>query len=396
MEINEFRNLFEKYASPTFVFDTASLKKRVQKIREIIGEKVHLCYSIKANPFLVSPMLECVDKLEVCSPGEMSICEHIKVPENRIIYSGVNKTIDDIRQAVIYNAGTYTAESLQQVEYLDIVGREEGKILPVLLRLSSANQFGMSKEDLMEVIEKRDSFVGIEIVGIHYFAGTQRKKSTERTAELLMLKELFKEIQEKYNFCVQKLEYGPGLPVPYFANEDFTDTLAPIEQLAPELKEMAECVDLTIEMGRFFVSECGYYFTKVMEQKENNGINYCILDGGMNHLNYYGQMMGMKLPLITHIKQNKENSEESGKKKWCLCGSLCTTADVVVREAEFESLNLQDVLVFKNVGAYSVTEGVFMFLSRKMPRIVLYHGNGKTELIRDYMETYRINCKGES
>lgn len=397
----ELKEIVSQYGTPAFLFDTVSLKERMYAIKEIVGEKVHLCYSIKANPFLIPAMLECVEKLEVCSPGELTICQTQKVPGDKIIYSGVNKTIIDINEAVAYDAGIYTAESVLQLELLNESAIAHGKVIPVLLRLNAGSQFGMSKEDFCYLVSNREKYTGIRIAGIHYFAGTQRKKLNEQKNELLMLKEFIAELKADYDFVVEKLEYGPGLPVPYFTVDDFSDTLAPIKEIAPDLQAMAEIVELTIEMGRFYASECGYYLTSVMDQKQNKGTNYAIVDGGMNHLTYLGQMMGMKVPVIKHFAMEKECSYHLGAVKentsmeeeqnWSLCGSLCTTADVIVRQAAFKNLRIGDALVFANIGAYSVTEGIHLFLSRTMPRILLYHGEGNIQIARDFMETSQWN-----
>jgi len=400
------RKIASEYGTPAFLFDTEALKKRIRAIKEIVGEKVHLCYSIKANPFLIPAMLECVEKLEVCSPGELDICKMQQVPGDRIVYSGVNKTKENVDDAVEYESGIYTAESILQFELLNESALAHEKVIPVLPRLNAGSQFGMSKEDLLWLIANREAYRGVRIAGIHYFAGTQRKKLSEQKKELGMLKELIDEIKEDYDFVVEKLEYGPGLPVPYFAGEDFTDTLAPVKEIALELQEMAENVELTVEMGRFYVSECGYYLTKVMDQKSNKGTNYAIVDGGMNHLTYLGQMMGMKVPVIRHLQADETaecgyaeklgsvvtNLPVSEEINWSLCGSLCTTADVIVRQAAFKNLKLGDVLVFSNIGAYSVTEGIHLFLSRTMPRILLCGEDGQVEMARDFMETSQWNC----
>ncbi len=388
MNTTELNAIAVEYGTPTFLFDTEALCKRMADIKEIVGEKVHLCYSIKANPFLIPAMLECVEKLEVCSPGELCICERLQVAPERIIYSGVSKREIDVEEALEYGADVYTAESLGHVKRLNAEAVKRGEVIPVILRLSAGSQFGMSKEDLCYVIAHRGDYTGIMLEGIHYFAGTQRKKLAEQANELAMLEALFTELKETYDYEVKKLEYGPGLPVPYFSNEDFSDTLAPLKEVAPALQKIAEKVHLTVEMGRFYVTECGYYLTKIVDQKTNGKTNYAIIDGGMNHLNYLGQMMGMKVPVIHHLKQG-EGQEE---KDWCLCGSLCTTADVVVRQAGFKGLEENDVLVFTNVGAYSVTEGIYLFLSRTMPRIVLRQGVGQYKLVRDFYETYQLNC----
>lgn len=402
MRDTELRDISCEYGTPSFLFDIVALKGRMQAIKEIVGEKVHLCYSIKANPFLIPTMLECVEKLEVCSPGELTICKNQRVPGEKIIYSGVNKTSVDINEAVEYNAGVYTAESVLQFELLNESALAHDKVIPVLPRLNAGSQFGMSREDYYYLVANRENYKGVRIVGIHYFVGTQRKKLNEQKRELQMLKEFISELKNEYDFTVEKLEYGPGLPAPYFTTDDFSDTLAPVKEIASDLKDMAEIVDLTVEMGRFYVSECGYYLTKVMDQKANKGMNYAIVDGGMNHLTYLGQMMGMKIPVIKHFAVGNEKeynlgevAENIGNDKetnWSLCGSLCTTADVIVRQATFKNLQRGDVLAFCNIGAYSVTEGIHLFLSRTMPRILLYRGEGDVEVARDYMETSFLNC----
>lgn len=380
--------LEKEYGTPSFVLDVSQLKKRVQNIKEIVGEKIALCYSIKANPFLIPVMLENVEKLEVCSPGELLICERLNVPGEKIIYSGVTKTLEDIEEAVKNNSGVYTAESILHVELLNKVGHKFSKKLPVLLRLNAGSQFGMSKEDLFYIIENREVYEKVEIVGVHYFAGTQRKKIDKQKKELAMLKELYKEIYEKYNLQLKKLEYGPGLPVPIFETDDFNDTLQPIRELAETLKEVTTWTELTIEMGRFYVTEIGYYLTKVMDQKTNLSVNYAILDGGINHLNYFGQIMGMKIPVIKHLK---EKYIKEDNKDWSLCGSLCTTADVIVRQIKMRNLEKDDVLAFCNVGAYSITEGIYMFLSRMMPRVVLYDEIKGSKLVRDFYDSSLLN-----
>lgn len=398
----ELRKIIEDYGTPAFLFDTVALKERMTAIKNIVGEKVHLCYSIKANPFLIDTMLQCVEKLEVCSPGELDICKMQKVPGDRIIYSGVNKTRINIDDAIEYESGVYTAESILQLELLNESALEHEKVIPVLLRLNAGSQFGMSKADLCDAIARRGEYSNVQIVGIHYFAGTQRKKLSEQKAELAMLKDLMDELKEMYDYQTKKLEYGPGLPVPYFTTEDFSDTLAPIKEIAADLQTIAEVVHLTVEMGRFYVSECGYYLTRVMDQKSNKGTNYAIVDGGMNHLNYLGQMMGMKVPVIKHFSMGQSEQYNLGvsltenlsgeEANWSLIGSLCTTADVIVRQASLKNLRLGDTLVFSNIGAYSVTEGIHLFLSRTMPRILLYRGEGCVQLARDFMETSQWNC----
>ena len=197
------------------------------------------------------------------------------------------------------------------------------------------------------------------------------------------------DLERTLGFVTERLEYGPGLYFPYFAHEDDSDTIAPLRELAPDLQRVAARTELTIEMGRFFASACGTYLTEVVDTKINCGCGYAIVDGGIHHVNYLGGNMGMRVPRIEHLRC--DTARDPDVRDWTLCGSLCTTADVLVRKAAFDGLTPGDVLAFRYIGAYSVTEGPALFLSRDMPRIVL-HGASGDRLARDTVHASDLNC----
>ena len=391
MDKSTLQQIAGAYGTPSFVFDESALAARMKAIKEIVGDQIHLCYSIKANPFLIPAMQRLTELLEVCSPGELIICEDLGVDPSTILFSGVNKTREDILHAIDAGVRRFTAESPLHIRLLNDCAIERGLVLPVILRLTAGSQFGMDESDLRAAIAGRDCLTGLDIEGIHYFAGTQRKKLDHQRKELDKLCTLMDSLQADYGFVTRRLEYGPGLYYPYFAHEDFSDTLAPIRELAPDLQRIAGRTELTIEMGRFFASECGSYLTTVIDTKINCGYGYAILDGGIHHVNYLGGNMGMRLPVIDHIAGPAHMDETPAD--WSLCGSLCTTADVLVRSVNLAGLAQGDVLAFRNIGAYSVTEGPALFLSRRMPRIIL-HGEDGDRLVRDHIESAKLNQAG--
>ncbi len=384
------QQLATSWDTPCFVFDIDALRDRMREIKSIVGTQVELCYSIKANPFLIEAMQELVSHLEVCSPGELSICENLNVNMQSIIFSGVTKTAQDIAAAVADNVGIFTAESPLQLALINAEAMRQNKVLPVLLRLTSGNQFGMSEDTLCKLVAMRADYTGIEIKGIHFFSGTQKKKSSAVLSELCYLQQICERLKSQYTFSVEQIEYGPGLAVPYFTTDDFCDTLQLLKEISPALHSLAKTTKVTIEMGRFFTAACGYYLTRVVDTKENCGTHYCILDGGMHHVNYYGQTMGMKIPIIRHFSLQNDEAE----KDWALCGSLCTVADVLVRKVSLKGLSLGNLLVFCNIGAYSVTEGSYLFLSRKMPRVILFSTKDGVKLARDFFSTDILNING--
>ena len=390
MNQGELLEIAKEYGTPAFVLDVEAFWRRLDKIADIFGEDVRLCFAMKANPFLAAAAADHGTRLEVCSPGELAICEDVGISAHQIVYSGVNKQVEDVSRAIAYRVGVLTAESVRHVEIIEQCAARANTKVEVLLRLNAGSQFGMSKDDLLANIDRRTKYPHLDIVGLHYFVGTQRKKLKHQARELEKLRALIADIELEHGFEVQRLEYGPGLAVPYFADDDFTDDLAPARELAPHLRELAKEVELTVEMGRFFAASCGTYLTRVADLKENEGTSYCILDGGINHLTYAGQIMGLKVPALVNLSALADQMREQDARAWTLCGSLCTVNDVLVREVELDSLQLDDVLAFANAGAYSVTEGVHLFLSRTMPRVVLRYDGG-SELARDFIETSTLN-----
>ncbi len=391
-----FLKIIEEHPTPLFVFDVDELRERTGNIRDILnsGEKeIGLCYSIKANPFLIPYISDLVDKFEVCSPGELAICEAYKVDPDKIIYSGVHKEAEDIEEAIRYGSAILTAESVRHYEMIRDVAQGLGKKISLILRITSKNQFGMSLEDAKKILDMSRDNGFISVDGIHYFAGTQRVKLKHQIQELSMLKDIINDLRTGYGLGLEIFEYGPGLAFPYFEGDDFSDTLRPLRELSGELAEMAKETDMTVEMGRFLASSCGYYLTEVRDVKVSYDNTWCILDGGINHVNYLGQMMGMKTPVIITLLNEDErqlNNTSAQTESQVLCGSLCTTNDVLVRNYKGERLTIGDVLVFCNTGAYSVTEGLNLFLSRDMP-VVLIHKDGIILKVRDVHNTWKLN-----
>ena len=385
------KHIAETCGTPTYVFDLDVLRQHVQAVRELADGKYRICYSIKANPFITECMSGLTDTLEVCSPGELEICYALHTAPEKILVSGVVKTPDMIRKALEYGIRTFTAESIRHMEMLE---KEAGKLAchaDVLLRKSAAAQFGMSEEDLLHLIETRDAYPHVTITGIHYFAGTMQKKSERKIKELMYLKDLFARIEQEYGVRLAKLEYGPGMPASLFEGEDFSDPLKPLRALQEELSSFGEHVQVTMEAGRFFAASCGTYLSRVMDAKQDGDTHYVLLDGGMHQLSYYGQMMGMKHPVIDVLKDAGTETRHV-----CICGALCTTADVLVRDIELPLLNEGDVLAFRNAGAYSMCEGAALFLSRDLPAVCLLEQDTVT-CVRKHTETYAWNTplKGE-
>ena len=387
MKQEVIENILKNYETPIYVFDIDKLKQRIKFLRENLTKRLELCYAIKANTFIIKEINEDVDRFEVCSPGEYSICEESNITPKKIVISGVYKTPSVIEYMITTNKeiGRYTVESLEQLKLLDELSKKYSIKLNVLLRLTSGNQFGINEEDIEKIISNKESYINLNFVGIQYFSGTQKRTNKRLQKEIDYLDEFLERLEQKYNYVAEELEFGTGFPVHYFQGEEF-DEIGFLKEFSNGIDNMKYSGKIVIELGRSIAASCGSYITKVVDKKTTKGQNYALLDGGIHHLVYYGQTMAMKFPHLD-IYPSRENTDTE---YWNLMGSLCTINDIIIKQYPVSNLQIGDVFVFKNTGAYCMTEGISLFLSRELPQVVFLR-NGELHLVRESFKTYTLN-----
>lgn len=377
-----YNRIIQKYKTPLFIYDIDELNNRVKYLKSKFNKKYNMVYAVKANTFIIKEIDNLVERFEICSPGEYDICDKLNISHNKMVISGVNKDKQFIEKLISNydDILKYTIESYVQYKLLDELSSKYNKKIHVLIRLSSGNQFGVSEEDFIKIINENNNLI---IDGLEYFSGTQKHSLKIIEKELDHLVDFIQKVEDNYNLKIKEVEYGPGLPVFYFQDSEFDEDVY-LEELNKLIGKFSEKV-VSLEIGRSMVASCGTYITKVVDIKDNKNGNFVILDGGINHLVYYGQTMAMKIPFYEIIP--KRDSEEL---TYNLCGSLCTTNDYLVKNVKINKLELDDIFVFKKTGAYSSTEAISLFLSRDLPKIVLIK-EGKEIIVRDRMKSSLIN-----
>ena len=404
--VNELKEIAIKCGTPSYIFDTDELCARIDAMQQILGCGVTVCYAMKANPFLISVLDKKLDKFEVCSPGEFAICEKEGINREKIVLSGVNKEKKDILYTMKTGAvGIYTVESLNQLELINSCAVECGIKVKVLIRVTSGNQFGINERQVYEIADRKDELKGIIIEGIQCYSGTQKKKLSQIESEVVWLQAIAHTCEAEHGVKLNEIEYGPGLSVDYFVTDkcDAMNTnFDELEEFAGMIKEMSEKFNVTLEMGRYIAATCGVLISRIADMKMNDTTRYAIIDSGINHINYYGQAMAMKIPAYSYVKadgtvvkdrnvMSKLNGTDD--EKWTICGSLCTVADLIVKNLPIGTPECNDKIIFYNIGAYSITEGIYLFLSRKMPVITACNKDGSVEVYRDVICSDRINSR---
>ena len=374
-----YEYLVNNFKTPMYVFNIDKLIDRVNYLKSKFIGKL-LVYAVKANTFIVKELENNVERFEICSNGEFEICNKLNINHNKMVISGVYKDYNSINSMMRYDIDRFTIESIEQFRLLESMCKKYKKKIHVLIRLTSNNQFGVTEDEVKYIIKNNKQLI---IEGIEYFSGTQKTSLKKINREVEYLKDFIESLESEFNLKIKEIEYGPGLPIHYFVDEEFDEDIF-LDEINIILDKLGNR-KILLEIGRSMVASCGYYLTKVVDMKTNKNGNYVIVDGGINHLVYYGQTMAMRIPYYeVYPKREKEI------KNYNIYGSLCTINDIIVKNINTFELQLNDVFIFKNVGAYSSTEGISLFLSRDLPCIVLYK-NSKYIKVRDNLKTSNIN-----
>lgn len=378
----------KKMTSSYYIFDVKILHNRVKTLKQLLPENVDLCYAVKANPFVIKEIAPLVERLEVCSPGEADICDKLNISTEQMVISGVYKSADFIEKLVSQRNAKYihTIESVSHLRLLDKLSKQYDVVLPVLIRLTNNSQFGIDEQAIDDIIANRDSYTHLRFKGIQFFSGTQKFSVKKYARELRKLDEYLWHLQNDYGFISEELEYGTGFPVAYFKDETFDEVLL-MQEFSTLLKELTYKAHITLEVGRSLVASCGQYLTPVVDVKVSKKQQYAMVDGGLHHMQYFGQYMGMKQPQVFVLNKENQINDEA----YIVCGSLCTMNDILVKDIELPKLEVGDFLVFNNAGGYSMTEGMSLFLSRDLPTVFLRLLNGELVCVRERFETSILN-----
>lgn len=363
-----------KNYTPCYIFSEQRFFEMVCKLRKCCGQATKICFSIKSNPWLIE-YLECyVDQIEVCSDGELKLCEKTNIDMNCILAGGINKSYKELLHMIKAGTGMISIESEYQLKLLEQICEVEKYPCICLLRVSSGNQFGMSPEGIERILSKKREKSLISFAGLHYYSGTQKRSADDILKEMDSLEAFADKISNNFNRRPIIIEYGPGIGYPYFITDKKNFHQEILQVLSGRLRQWAEKYQLVFEAGRICASEVGDYLTRIVDIKKNGGTLYYVVDGGCHQLKYYNQSNGYRIPYFTVIHTAKRSHK---KVIVTVCGSLCTAGDILIRDVELEDCDIGDIFVFHNVGAYSSMEAMALFLNREYPNIFVLEQSQK-------------------
>ena len=374
--------------TPAYLYSRRCLDAAATSLRAALPDSIGIHYAIKANPFppLVRHMAGLVDGFDCASLAEMQQASDVAGPEQKLSIAGPAKSRAEHRFA-IENGITINAESVGEIERIMTAARLSGQRARVALRVNppfalkgsgmhmggGARPFGIDSEAIPALLEQRATLAegGIDLVGLHLFAGSQSLDTEAIAATLDAWTELLRDWQATTGYTPDELIIGPGLGVAYHPGEEplDLDTLAPaFARLGEALSALGEngdtSIDTRLELGRFLVAGAGVYLTRVVDRKVSRGTTYLVCDGGMHHhlalSGNLGAVLRRNWPLVAADRLDDDASESVD-----LAGPLCTPLDVLGKNQSLPPLAPGDWVAVLQSGAYGASASPAGFLSRE-------------------------------
>ncbi|HKD11923.1 MAG TPA: diaminopimelate decarboxylase [Thermoanaerobaculia bacterium] len=345
--------------TPAYVYSRAVIEGRFRRFDAALASVPHLvCYAAKANSSLA--ILRLLASLQagadVVSGGELRACLESGFSPDRIVFSGVGKTEEEITAGVAAGILAFNAESEAEVRKIDAASRARGVRSRVALRVNpdidakshpyistglKHNKFGVDISEAPAILERCRSLPGVAFTGLQAHIGSQIVETEPLAETARELADLARRLAAR-GFRLQTLDLGGGIGIGATEREG----LSPEAYAGAVLPPLAG-LDMTIliEPGRAIVGSAGALVTRVLSVKESSGKRFVIVDAGMNDL--------IRPPLYGAIHPIESVGTARGQSIVAdVVGPICETSDFFARDLELPEPREGDLLAIRDAGAY--------------------------------------------
>ncbi|WP_170467147.1 diaminopimelate decarboxylase [Ruegeria arenilitoris] len=371
--------------TPFYVYSTATLLRHFQLFDDALSGTDHLvCYAMKAasNQAILKTLAQAGAGMDVVSGGEYLRAKAAGVPGDKIVFSGVGKTADEIRTALTGGIRQFNVESEPEMEVINAIALELGVVAPITVRVNpdvdakthakiatgkSENKFGIPIARASEVYARAASLPGLDVIGIDVHIGSQLTELEPFEMAYTKVAELTEQLRaEGHN--IRRLDLGGGLGIPYTRANDAPPL--PVEYGALIKKTLGHLgCEIEIEPGRLIAGNAGLMVSKVIYVKSGEGRDFLILDGAMNDL--IRPAMYEAHHDIVAVKEPVPGVEQQ---PYDIVGPVCESGDTFAKERNMPPLESGDLVAFRSAGAYGAVMSS-EYNTRPLIPEVLVHGD---------------------
>lgn len=382
----DYKKLAQKYQTPYYVYDFDHITNQYNELKEAFkARKSILAYAVKANSNLsvIKHLASLGAGADCVSIGEVKRALKVGITPYKIIFSGVGKTDDEIRQALELGILMINVESAAELNRVDSIAQELDKVARISIRVNPnidpkthpyistglhENKFGVDIDTAKRMYIQCKNSNHLEPVGIHCHIGSQLTQLEPILEAVEIVATLVKNLQA-IKIELSFFDVGGGLGIVY-DNETLIDT----KEYAQGILKTLFGLDVTIicEPGRFLVGNSGVFVTKVLYEKTNGNKRFIIVDGAMNDL--------IRPSLYNAYHKIEVLNDEIEKSLCHLVGPVCESGDFFGKNIELPLTQHNDLVAIYSAGAYGFTMASNYNTRGKVAEIALE--GGEDRLIR--------------
>jgi diaminopimelate decarboxylase len=360
--------------TPVYVYSARAIREQYDALDRALAPVPHrLHYSMKANSNLAVLRLlrERGAGVDIVSGGELYRALHAGFSASSIVFSGVGKSPQELREALSAGILLFNVESLFELEQLNEIARDMGLRAPVALRVNPevhvstphhytrtgerGNKFGIPFDEALDAARRALEMPNIALRGLDMHIGSQVFELDPYRDGLVRLLELHEQMRVMGATEIRYLDIGGGFAVSY-EEEPPMDLDALAGALLPRIATSG--LSLITEPGRFIVGNAGVLLARVMHRKRAGGKEYIITDAGMNDLvrpSHYDAYHAVEA-----VQARDERSVVD------VVGPVCESGDFFALDREVEDVQAGDLIVVRTTGAYGY---VMSFNYNSRPRV---------------------------
>jgi diaminopimelate decarboxylase len=321
-----------------------------------------VCYAMKAasNQAILQTLAKLGAGMDVVSGGEYARARAAGVPGERIVFSGVGKTRDEMRLALTGGIRQFNVESEPEMAVLSAVATEFGVKAPITIRVNpdvdakthakiatgkSENKFGIPISRAREVYAQAAALPGIDVIGIDVHIGSQLTQlepfelAYQKVAELT-------ELLRADGHNIRRLDLGGGLGIPYTRSNEAPPLPIDYGAMVKRVLGHLNC-EIEIEPGRLIAGNAGILVSQVIYVKEGEDRKFLILDAAMNDL-----IRPAMYDAHHDIDPVIEPQAGAERAKYDVVGPVCESGDTFATGREMAQMNAGDLVAFRSAGAY--------------------------------------------
>ena len=377
--------LVARWGTPLYVYSQNGIRDRFQELNEALAPVPHLiAYSVKANGNLavLRTLAEMGAGADVVSGGELHRALLAGIPGDRIVYSGVGKTVNELAAALKAGIYAFNVESEGELCALSDLACAMGTRAPIALRVNpdidtptphaytrtghAATKFGIAYERSRDLYSIAAKMPGIRVRGVDVHIGSQIMEVGPFERALTRVLDLVHALKQD-DIPLEFLDLGGGLGIAYQGEERITGA-GFAESLLPEIAETG--LKLVVEPGRFILGEAGVLLTRVIYVKEGGGKRFVITDAGMNDLLRPSHYSGWHA-VEPAVSQGRSTARVD------VVGPICETGDFLALDRDMELPKPGELLAIHTVGAYGFSMSS-QYNQRPRPAEVMVDGSDAT------------------